>query len=150
MSDAATQLEGLRLAVGEVDALAAVALQWFDDSDWSGAEPLLVERAGFMLGVIARSAAHAATKIDGFHVAIADTQPAPAERWTDEGTAPGEDDQPAISDHDAEIIRQLRELAPDGRFADYSDAKLLQLFLRNRAAAGWTDEQVLDVMTRMK
>jgi len=57
-------LDPLRLAVGEVDAIAAVTLRWFDDEDWSGADPALVERAGFMLGVIARSAAFAASKID--------------------------------------------------------------------------------------
>lgn len=80
------------MAVGEVDAIAAVTVKWFDDEDWSGADPVLVERAGFMLGVIARSAAFAASKIDGFHVAVADAQPAPAgESWDySEGTALGE------------------------------------------------------------
>lgn len=109
MMDVATKLEGLRLAVCEVDALAAIALQWFDDNDWSGSDSLLIERAGFMLTVIARSAAHAATKIDGFHVAVADTQPAPVERWTDGGTAPGAD---AVAGQDAAIVRRIREMCP--------------------------------------
>jgi len=78
----AGELEPSRLAVGEVDALASVTLTWFDDEDRSSAEPALVERAGFMLGVIARSGALAAAKIDRLHVAVADAQQAPAgEIW---------------------------------------------------------------------
>jgi hypothetical protein len=92
MTGVAEQLDHLRLAVGEVDAIAAVTLKWFDDEDWSGADQLLVERAGFMLGVIAKSAAFAASKIDGFHVAVADTQPVPTGvQWDDNrgtGSAP--------------------------------------------------------------
>jgi hypothetical protein len=92
MTAVAGELDQLRLAVGEVDAIAAVTLKWFDDEDWSGADPALVERAGFMLGAIAKSAALVASKIDGFHVAVADAQPTPAgERWDySEGTAQGE------------------------------------------------------------
>jgi hypothetical protein len=66
MTAIAGELDQLRLAVGEVDAIAAVTLKWFDDEDWSGVDPALVERAGFMLGVIVRSAALAVSKIDGF------------------------------------------------------------------------------------
>lgn len=92
MTDVAAQLEEMRLAVGEVDAIAAVTLKWFDDEDWSGADSILVERTGFMLGVIARSAAFAASKIDGVHVAVADARPVPAGHlWDDsDGTASAE------------------------------------------------------------
>jgi len=88
---APAHLDELRLAVSEVDAPAAVALSWFDDEDWSGADPALVERAGHLFGVIARSAAIAASKVDRFHVAVADTQPAlTGERWDyNDGTASG-------------------------------------------------------------
>jgi hypothetical protein len=92
MTDVAAQLDEMRLAVGEVDAIAAVTLKWFDDEDWSGADSILVERTGFMLGVISRSAAFAASKIDGVHVAVADAQPVPAGQAWDysDGTASAE------------------------------------------------------------
>jgi hypothetical protein len=88
---ALAHLDELRIAVGEVDALASVALSWFDDGDWNGADPALVERAGHLLGVIARSAATAASKVDRFHVAVADAKPTPTgERWDyNDGTASG-------------------------------------------------------------
>ncbi len=91
MTDVAAQLDELRLAIGEVDALAAVTLSWFDDGDWNGADPVLVERAGYLLGIIDRSAANATLKVDVFHVADADAQPAPAgESWDyRDGTASG-------------------------------------------------------------
>jgi hypothetical protein len=84
-------LDELRIAVGEVDALAAVALSWFDDRDWNGADPVLVEQAGYLIGVIARSAATAASEVARFHVAVADAQLAPTgERWDySDGTASG-------------------------------------------------------------
>lgn len=40
----ATQLYELRDAAGEIDAIAALALESFDRADWSGVDPLLVER----------------------------------------------------------------------------------------------------------
>src|SRR5262249_47959337 len=111
MTAVAAQLDALRLAVGEVDAIAAVTLKWFDDEDWSGADQLLVERAGFMLGVIAKSAALAPSKCAGFHVAVADTQPVPVGvPWDDNRvtpSAPG--NEPAMSAQDAEIVRRIRE-----------------------------------------
>jgi len=101
MTDVAARIDELRLAVGEVDTLAAVTLKWFDGEDWSSADPVLFEHAGFMLGVIAKSAAFAASKIDGFHVAIADTQPVPtSQEWNySDGTAPGKQDPMMPSDH---------------------------------------------------
>jgi hypothetical protein len=101
MMDVASQLDEMRLAVGEVDAIAAVTLKWFDDEDWSGADAILVERTGFMLGVIARSAAFAASKIDGVHAAVADTQPVPAGHEWDysDGTASAEPEPRMSSDH---------------------------------------------------
>ena len=101
MTDVAAQLDEMRLAIGEVDAIAAVTLKWFDDEDWSGADSILVERTGFMLGVIARSAAFAASKIDGVHVAVADTQPVPAgQEWDySDGTASAGLEPMMSSDH---------------------------------------------------
>ena len=67
------QLDALRIAVGEVDALAAVTEWWYgqehDEQDH-------VERVIYLLGVIARSARAAVTAVDRFHVGIADHEPA--------------------------------------------------------------------------
>jgi hypothetical protein len=83
----AHQLDTLRTAVGEVDALAAVTAWWYGHED----EQDHVERALYLLGVIARLARAAVAAVDRFHVAVADAQPAPAgERWNyDKGTASG-------------------------------------------------------------
>lgn len=101
MTDVAAQLDEMRLAVGEVDAIAAVTLKWFDDENWSGADSVLVERTSFMLGAIARSAAFAASKIDGIHVAVADTRPVSAGQAWDyrDGTASAEPQPMMASDH---------------------------------------------------
>ena len=87
----AEPLERLRMATGETDALAAIAVAWFDGVDWSGADPVLVERLGYLLDVIARSAANAAMRVDSVHAAVADTQPATAGETFDysDGTKPG-------------------------------------------------------------
>lgn len=147
MMDIATKLEGLRLAVGEVDALAAIALQWFDDSDWSSADSQLVDRAGFMLTVIARSAATAAARVDAVHAAVADQQPARSggEAWDyHKGTSPGAD---ALVGQDAEIVRRIRARCPDGRYDGTSDAALIALFKRNQQVLGRSDVDVVAAMT---
>jgi hypothetical protein len=91
MTDIAAPLNALRIAVAEVEALAAMAVHAFDDSDWSGADQQLVERTASVLGVIARSATSAITAFNRLHSAIADAQPATAgERWDyNDGTASG-------------------------------------------------------------
>jgi hypothetical protein len=68
MSGGVAQRDELRGAVGEVDALAVIVLESFDRADWSGADQLLAERTAYALGMIARSAATAASKLDGFHL----------------------------------------------------------------------------------
>jgi hypothetical protein len=82
------QLDVLRTAVGEVDALAAVTAWWYGHEN----EQDHVERALYLLGVIARSARAAVAAVDRFHVTVADAQPAPpGARWDyDKGTASGE------------------------------------------------------------
>ncbi len=146
MTAVVTQLEQLRDIIGEIDTLAAFTLDAFDHADWSGADQQLVERVAHALGMIARTAATAASKLDGLHAAVADTQPAPAgERWDGEGTAsaPGE----AMSAQDAEIIRRIRAQCPDSRYEGSSDEELLQLFKRNRQVLGRSDEDVIAAMT---
>jgi hypothetical protein len=73
-SRVATRRDELRGFVGEVEALAALLLEYFDHANWSDADPFLVERTTYVLGIIAQSVAAAASKLDGFHVA--DPQPA--------------------------------------------------------------------------
>lgn len=67
------QLDALRIAVGEVDALAAVTEWWYGQEH---EEQDHVERVIYLLGVIARSARAAVTAVDRFHVAVADHEPA--------------------------------------------------------------------------
>lgn len=91
MSDVAARLDELRIAVGEVEALAAVTIESYDGQDWSGADPLQVERLASLLGLISRSATAAATAFHRLHGAVADAQPTTmGEHWDySEGTASG-------------------------------------------------------------
>jgi hypothetical protein len=149
VSRVATQLEELRDNIGEIDALAALALDAFDYADWGGADPQLVERVAYVIGIIARTAATAGSKLDAFHAAVADTQPVPAGQVWDyeKGTAsaPGEADAP---DRDADIVQRIRERYPDSRYAAASDAELLELFKRNKRVLSRGDEDVIAAMTR--
>jgi hypothetical protein len=89
-SDLAKHLDAVRISVGEVDALASLAVRSFDDADWRGADSILVERMAYVLGVVARSATAAVGAFHRLTVAVVDAQPAPAgERWDGDGTASG-------------------------------------------------------------
>lgn len=93
MSDVATSLDELRIALGEVDVLATLTAGAFDAEDWVEPDPDTVEGVASLLGLIKRSAAAAKAAFHRLHGAIADAQPAPAgERWDTEGrgTKPGE------------------------------------------------------------
>jgi hypothetical protein len=46
----AARLDELRIAVGEVEAVAAVTTKSYDRGDWTGAYPLHVERLAYPLG----------------------------------------------------------------------------------------------------
>lgn len=155
-SDHGSRLGELRDVVGEIEALSTLLLHAFDHADWRGANQLLVERTAYVIGIIARNAATAASRLDGLHVAVADTQPVPVgEQWVNKGTAsaPGEA-------HDAEIVRRLRErcAAKFRRPVGYPffiesyldgedpDTALLRLFRRNQQVLGWTDDDVIAAM----
>jgi hypothetical protein len=147
MSDVAGELDALRIAVGEVDALAAVTAETFDRQDWGDADPLHVDRMASLLGLISKSASVAVAAFHRLHGAVADAQPAPAgERWDyDKGTSPG--GGPVLPAEDAAIVRRIREMCPDGRFDGGSDAELIELFKRNRQVLGRSDEDVIAAMT---
>jgi hypothetical protein len=148
MKSVMQEMDELRLAVGETEALAAMLLAFFDAADWSGADSQLVDRTGHVLGVLATSATSAAGKFERFQIAFVDARPVPvAERWTDEGTAPGEGDEPAMSAEDAAIIRRIRTRCPDRRFDGGTDEELLDLFKRNKQVLARSDEDVIAAMT---
>jgi hypothetical protein len=70
------QLAALRVAAGEADALAAVTVALFDDGDWGGSDPVLVDRIASLLGLLAKSTTALITAVERFHGSIADAQPA--------------------------------------------------------------------------
>jgi hypothetical protein len=73
-TDIAAHLDALRIAVGKTEALAAVAVESYDRADWSGADPLQVERMAYLLGAIAEAAADGVGAAHRIHAAIADWQ----------------------------------------------------------------------------
>jgi hypothetical protein len=144
------EMDEMRLAVGEMEALAAMLLLFFDSSDWSGADSQLVDRTGHVLGVLAESATSAAGKFERFQIAYVDSRPVSTlvERWTDDGTAPGPgEDVPALFDQDAEIVSRIRARCPDNRYEGTSDEELSQLFKRNQKVLGRSDVDVIAAMT---
>ena len=71
-TDTAAHLDALRIAVGKTEALAAVAVESYDRADWSGADPLQVERMAYLLGAIAEAAADGVAAAERAHAAVAD------------------------------------------------------------------------------
>lgn len=75
-SGIASQLAALRVAAGEVDALASVTVALFDDGDWVDVDPLVVDRLASLLGLVARGATAVVAAVERFHGVVADGQPA--------------------------------------------------------------------------
>ena len=71
------RLNELHLAVSEVDALAAITLDWFDEQNWILADPVILDRVVLMLGMLARAAMGAASKMCLYEAALMDAQSAP-------------------------------------------------------------------------
>jgi hypothetical protein len=142
-------MDQLRIALGEVDVLAAITRVVYDEAEWDGPDPLVVERVASLLGLIEKSAADAMAAFHRLHGAVADATPAPSGTGEafdySEGTAPG--GARPLPKQDAEIVRRLRTLSQDGRFDGYTDDALIHLFRRNQQAVGGTEEQIMDVMT---
>lgn len=81
-TDLAAQLDALRIAVGKVDALAAVAVESYDHADWSSSDSLQIERMAYLLGAVAEAATTAVAVVDRFHGFVADHQRAEAgDEW---------------------------------------------------------------------
>lgn len=75
MIDLAARLDALRIAVGKVDALAAVAVESYDNTTWRDADPLQIDRMAHLLGATADAAATAVAAVDHFRIIVADHQP---------------------------------------------------------------------------
>jgi hypothetical protein len=87
MSDVAACLDALHIVVAGVEALVSLAVEAFDNADWRGVDPHLVDRMASVLGVIARSAGAAVDAANRLQGAVADAQPAVAgEQGGGEGT----------------------------------------------------------------
>ena len=148
MTGVAEQPDELRVAIGEVGALATLATAAYDGTDWSKPDPAVVDGIGNLLRRISKSATVARTALYRRHGAVADAQPAPAgDRRDGEGATSGEGD---LSAQDADIIQRIRERCPDGRFDGGSDAELIQLFKRNKQVLSRTDDDVIAAMTHQK
>ena len=143
MSDVAVEMDQLRIALGEVNILAAVTADAYDSEDWDDSDPDIAEGIASLLGLMKKSAMSAMAAFHRLHGAVADAAPAVAgERWDNEGrgTKPGE------GAGEAEIIRRLRAESPDGRFDGHSDEALIQLFRRNKRVLARSDEDVIAAM----
>jgi hypothetical protein len=175
MSDVATELDQLRIALGEVSILATVTVEAYDSENWDDSDPDVAEGIASLLGLIKKSAMGAMATFHRLHGAIADATPAPSGTGEafdySDGTAPGGDpasaasaprDELAASARDAEFVRRLRErcAAQLGRPVDYPfflasylageapDAALLRLFRQNQQLLGRTDDDVIAAMVQ--
>lgn len=149
MTGVAEQLDDLRIAIGEVGALATLTTAAYDGADWSAPDLVVVDGIASLLRRISKSATAARTALYRRRGAVVDAQLAPAgERQDGEGTVPGEGAD--RSAQDADIVRRIRERCPDGRFDGGSDAELIQLFQRNKQVLSRSDDDVIAAMTHQK
>jgi hypothetical protein len=146
VSDVATEMDELRIALGEVNILAAVTADAYDSDDWDQSDPDIAEGIASLLGLIKKSAMAAMSAFHRLHGAVADAAPAVAGEAFDysDGTAPGAD---AMSACDVVIVKHLRDRCPDNRFEGSSDLELIQLFRRNKRVIARSDEDVIAAMT---
>ena len=83
--DIAGELDQLRIALGEVNILATLTKAAYDNAEWDGPDPDIVDGIASLLGLISKSAVEAMAAFHVLHAAVADAQPAPAtvatERW---------------------------------------------------------------------
>jgi hypothetical protein len=158
-SDVADQLAGLRIAAGEVDALAAVTVGWFDDGDWAAADPVLVERLASLLGLVARGATAMIAAVERFHGVVADAMPASErDRWDDDREVPEAD---AVA-YRSDIVRRMRarcaaahDLPADYPFferwyreGETPDEALFRIFEAEKQAMGSDDDELLAALAR--
>jgi hypothetical protein len=145
MTNIAAPLDDLRIALSEVDVLAALTRAAYDDVDWTEHDSAVVEAIATLLGLIEKSSFAAMAAFHRLHGAVADAAPATAgEHWDyDKGTSPGE----GMSAQDVAIVQRIRARCPDGRFDGGSDEELIQLFKRNKRVLNRSDDDVIAAMT---
>jgi hypothetical protein len=157
MSAVAGELDQLRIAVAETEALAAITAEAYDRQDWDDADPIYVERLASLLGLIARSASGALAAFHRLHGAVADAQPARSGEAFDysDGTAPGRDAE--LLKRDADIVRRLRErlaetfdcptsssfFRRDWLPGEGADEALLRIYRSNKQVLDRSDEDVI-------
>jgi len=78
MTGVAEQPDELRVALGEVGALATLATAAYDSADWGEPDPVVVDGIASLLRRISKLATAAMTALYRRHGAVADAQPAPA------------------------------------------------------------------------
>ena len=137
MIDVAAPLDDLRIALSEVDTLAMLTRAVYDEEDWTGADPAVVDAIATLLGLIEKSSFQAMAAYHRLHSAVG-ALPEPASEQRAEGMSP----------EDASIIRRIRTRCPDRRFDGGTDGELLDLFKRNRQVLNRTDDDVIAAMTR--
>lgn len=74
----AAHMDALVIATGKTEALAAVAMEWFDGVTWGHTDQLQTDRLAHMLGATAQAAAGAVGMLNRFRTWFADQQPAEA------------------------------------------------------------------------
>src|SRR4051812_6604333 len=86
MTDIDRELDRLRVAVSEVEALGTVILESFKRADWRGADGLVVRRMRHVLGVLATSATNVTSKLERVQTALVGMPQAPADERRDSET----------------------------------------------------------------
>ncbi len=77
----ATHLDALRLAAGKTEALAATAVESYDNAEWSGADRALVERMAYVIEAVAEAARATVVVVEQFHGFVADRQRSGDGEW---------------------------------------------------------------------
>jgi hypothetical protein len=156
-SRVATQLDELRDVVGELDALAVLALEAFDRANWSGADPFLAERTARIIGIIARSAATATSKLEVLRVEVADDARGSHLQLSLPYTIAN-----CLVRHESSVISRLRrrlaevfEKPVDHQFfsdrylpGEDPNAALLRMFKQLQWMVSLTDEETISALTR--
>jgi hypothetical protein len=157
VSDLAAPLDDLRIALGEVNILAAVTADAYDSDDWDDSDPDIAEGIASLPGLIKKSAMAAMAAFHRLHGAVADAQPARSGEAFDysDGTAPGRDAE--LLKRDADIVRRLRErlaetfdcptsssfFRRDWLPGEGADEALLRIYRSNKQVLDRSDEDVI-------
>jgi hypothetical protein len=114
MTDIDRELDRVRIAVSEVEALATVILENFKRADWRGADGLVVRRTRHVLGVLATSATSVASKLERFQTALVGMPQTPAGKLRDseKGTVSREQTAMSESQHAAMIAVTSSAVSP--------------------------------------